>query len=68
MREIRQSGSVEGVMSNHDSYSDMVWNVLICPRSPSRKPAFISASPLLPPFCFCFSPCSVWGATQCRSD
>ena len=23
MREIRQSGSVEGVMSNHDSYSDV---------------------------------------------
>jgi hypothetical protein len=23
MREIRSSGSVEGVVSNHDSYSDM---------------------------------------------
>ena len=25
MREYRSSGSVEGVMSNHDSYSDSVW-------------------------------------------
>jgi hypothetical protein len=24
MREIRSSGSVEGVMSNHDSYSDFL--------------------------------------------
>ncbi len=30
MREIRSSGSVEGVMSNRDSYSDFV---LICPLS-----------------------------------
>ena len=28
MREIRSSGSVEGVMSNHDSYSDFL---LVCP-------------------------------------
>jgi hypothetical protein len=27
MREIRSSGSVEGVMSNHDSYSDFLWFV-----------------------------------------
>jgi hypothetical protein len=25
MREIRSSGSVEGVMGNHDSYSDYVF-------------------------------------------
>jgi hypothetical protein len=25
MREIRSSGSVEGVMGNHDSYSDYLW-------------------------------------------
>jgi len=30
MREIRSSGSVEGVMSNHDSYSDFL---LVCPLS-----------------------------------
>ena len=29
MREIRSSGSVEGVMSNHDSYSDFL---LVCVR------------------------------------
>ena len=28
MREIRSSGSVEGVMSNRDSYSDFLW---VCP-------------------------------------
>ena len=28
MREIRSSGSVEGVMSNRDSYSDFL---LVCP-------------------------------------
>jgi hypothetical protein len=28
MREIRSSGSVEGVMSNHDPYSDFNVNVL----------------------------------------
>jgi len=27
MREIRSSGSVEGVMGNHDSYSDFIWFV-----------------------------------------
>jgi len=30
MREIRSSGSVEGVMSNHGSYSDFL---LVCPLS-----------------------------------
>jgi len=25
MRETRLSGSVEGVMGNHDSYSDFLW-------------------------------------------
>ncbi len=29
MREYRSSGSVEGVMSNHDSYSD--WNLALAP-------------------------------------
>jgi hypothetical protein len=28
MREIRPSGSVEGVVSNHDSYSDYLFSVL----------------------------------------
>jgi len=42
MREYRSSGSVEGVMSNHDSYSDFVhevtgtrcrfWGVDVWPR------------------------------------
>jgi len=32
MREIRQSGSVEGVMGDHDSYSD-------CPQ-PGLSPGF----------------------------
>ncbi len=25
MREIRSSGSVEGVVSDHDPYSDQIW-------------------------------------------
>src|SRR5215469_410744 len=33
MREIRSSGSVEGVVSNHDPYSDLVvtWNLALSP-------------------------------------
>jgi hypothetical protein len=36
MRESRSSGSVEGVMGNHDSYSDSFLGSFITPREDPR--------------------------------
>ena len=46
MREIRPSGSVEGVVGNHDPYSDMGSPPVSVPRK-SKKPAIKSESHVL---------------------
>jgi len=51
MRETRSSGSVEGVMGNHDSYSDCAVSLVASttkPTIPSKGRPFIMRSRLSP--------------------
>ena len=42
MREIRPSGSVEGVVSNHDSYSDFALPLRLCISQSAFRDGYLS--------------------------
>jgi hypothetical protein len=60
MREIRSSGSVEGVMGNHDSYSDQQPPFPISTLAPAARPCHLcdnNAMSIDIRLCFSVPPC-----------